>query len=55
MQLNNVIIPALQDNNWVICDSFIDSTMAYQGAGLGVPYNYMHNITERGCEGINPN
>ena len=55
MHLKKVIIPALKNNNWVICDRFIDSTMAYQGAGLGVPYNFLHNITEIVCEGINPN
>jgi dTMP kinase len=29
------IRPALDDGRWVICDRFIDSTLAYQGAGKG--------------------
>ena len=31
--LERTIRPALADGGWVICDRFIDSTRAYQGAG----------------------
>lgn len=31
--LQKVILPALQDGTWVLCDRFADSTMAYQGYG----------------------
>lgn len=30
------IRPALEAGTWVVCDRFYDSTMAYQGYGLGV-------------------
>lgn len=30
------ITPALVAGRWVLCDRFIDSTMAYQGIGMGV-------------------
>ncbi len=30
------IVPALAAGQWVVCDRFTDSTMAYQGYGLGV-------------------
>lgn len=32
-----VIRPALARDAWVLCDRFIDSTRAYQGAGKGLP------------------
>ena len=31
--MQQVILPALQDGTWVICDRFTDSTVAYQGFG----------------------
>lgn len=31
--IHKTILPALADNQWVICDRFIDSTVAYQGFG----------------------
>lgn len=31
--MQQVILPALQRGTWVICDRFIDSTIAYQGFG----------------------
>ena len=32
-----VIRPALEAGSWVVCDRFTDATVAYQGAGQGVP------------------
>ena len=31
------IRPALDAGRWVICDRYVDSTLAYQGAGKGMP------------------
>jgi len=31
--LQKLILPALNDGTWVLCDRFADSTMAYQGYG----------------------
>ena len=35
--VTRIIRPALARGAWVICDRFIDSTRAYQGAGGGLP------------------
>ncbi len=32
-----VMEPALASGTWVVCDRFVDSTYAYQGAGRGLP------------------
>ncbi len=34
--LNEVILPALQAGDWVLCDRFTDATYAYQGGGRGI-------------------
>ncbi len=34
--LDHAILPALAAAQWVVCDRFADSTMAYQGYGLGL-------------------
>lgn len=34
--LERTVWPALQAGRWVLCDRFFDSTMAYQGYGLGL-------------------
>jgi dTMP kinase len=35
--IERVIAPALDCGAWVVCDRFLDSTRAYQGAGGGAP------------------
>lgn len=35
----NVINPALERGDWVLCDRFTDATYAYQGGGRGIDIN----------------
>jgi dTMP kinase len=39
-----VIRPALEAGSWVVCDRFTDATVAYQGAGQGVPLELIDRL-----------
>jgi len=45
--LERVIRPALAKGQWVICDRFADSTMAYQGYGMGVDRAWLEELRKR--------
>ena len=51
----NKIIPALKKKEVVICDRFIDSTLAYQVYGKNVNYNLINNIHKVILKGLKPN
>ena len=44
--IENAISQALHEGKWVVCDRFLDSTRAYQGATTGVPRGLI-NALER--------
>jgi dTMP kinase len=48
------IKPALDEGRWVICDRFIDSTYAYQGAGRGVPSVFIDQLAALVLRGFMP-
>lgn len=45
--LARVIRPALAQGEWVICDRFADSTMAYQGYGMNVDRAWLDDLRRR--------
>ena len=42
-----VIEPALAAGQWVVCDRFFDSTLAYQGYGHRVPLNFIETLRQQ--------
>jgi len=53
--IKNKIKPALIKKKVVICDRFIDSTIAYQVHGKKVDINFINNIHKKILQGIKPN
>ena len=53
--IQNKIKPALLAKKVVICDRFIDSTIAYQVFGKKVELKFIENIHKRILQGIKPN
>jgi dTMP kinase len=49
-----VIRPSLQDGLVVISDRYIDSTLAYQGAGRGLGVEPLAQVNEWGTDGLKP-
>jgi dTMP kinase len=45
--LDRTIRPALAKGQWVICDRFADSTMAYQGYGMGLDRVWLEALRKR--------
>ena len=53
--IKNKIRPALKNKQIVICDRFIDSTLAYQVYGKKVNINFINNIHKFILNGLKPN
>ena len=53
--IKNKIKPALLKKKIVICDRFVDSTIAYQVYGKKVKLNFIKNIHKQILNGIKPN
>ncbi len=46
LNVNNVILPALEAGTWVVSDRFTDSSRAYQGGGRGIPLETIDRIAD---------
>lgn len=44
--IHQVIKPALQRGDWVLCDRFVDATFAYQGGGRGISAERIQTVSD---------
>lgn len=52
--VSEVIMPALQRGEIVVCDRFFDSTTAYQGYGRGIDLDAIGNVNRIASLGLSP-
>jgi len=52
--VTQLIKPALQRGAWVICDRFVDSSIAYQGGAGGLGFEKIRTLHEIGSNGLLP-
>lgn len=52
--VDEVIIPALDQGCIVLCDRFVDSTLAYQGIGRGLPVDMLKQASLFASQGLEP-
>ena len=53
--VQDVLRPALSRGEVVVCDRYFDSSLAYQGAGRGLPLALLQGITHEVTGGLRPN
>lgn len=53
--IESVIRPALERGDWVLCDRFTDSTIAYQGYGRGLPLDQIDTLRALVQQQVSPN
>jgi dTMP kinase len=49
-----VVLPALERGEWVVCDRFADATVAYQGYGRGLDAAFIRDASDRAAVGLIP-
>lgn len=52
--VERLIRPALEAGNWVLCDRFHDSTLAYQGFGRGFDLDELQAVNHFATGGLKP-
>jgi dTMP kinase len=52
--VNRLILPALEAGRLVVCDRFVGSSLAYQGAGRGLPEGMILDLHARFVDGLLP-
>tara|TARA_Y100001978_G_C23700853_1_gene440812 strand:+ start:4259 stop:4897 length:639 start_codon:yes stop_codon:yes gene_type:complete len=52
--ISKIILPALENGDWIICDRFSGSTLAYQGYGRGININNIKKLDNIVCQNLQP-
>lgn len=52
--VNQLIIPALQEGKVILCDRFVDSSIAYQGGGRGLGQEAVKSVNDFATQGLKP-
>lgn len=52
--VHEVIRPALEEGNAVICDRFVESSVVYQGIGRGLGIDTVYAVNEYALQGLRP-
>lgn len=52
--VNQIIKPALENGDWVLCDRFVDASYAYQGGGRGLSFSRINEIEQWTLQGFAP-
>ena len=52
--VEEIILPALHEGKWVLCDRFIDSSVAYQGYGRGGDIDLINRLNFYATQGLFP-
>jgi dTMP kinase len=54
IHVENLIRPALERGDWVVCDRFTDATLAYQGGGRGIDPTWIASLASQVQAGLRP-
>jgi dTMP kinase len=54
IHVENLIRPALERGDWVVCDRFTDATLAYQGGGRGIDPTWIASLASQVQGGLRP-
>jgi len=52
--VREIILPALEEGTWVLCDRFADATVAYQGFGRGLDAGVIHILNAFSALSLTP-